>query len=107
AFLAGEISPVTVSTRKAKESITQDDGIRPDATPDTLGALRPAFAKQGTITAGNASQITDGAAALVIVSERYLTEANLTPLAKIESYSFVAGPDTSLHAQPANAIAAA
>lgn len=106
-FLAGEIAPITVSTRKAKESVAQDDGVRPDATPETLAALRPAFAEQGTITAGNASQITDGAAALLVVSERYLTEANLTPLAKVESYSFVAGPDTALHAQPANAIIAA
>lgn len=106
-FLAGEIDPFILTTRKGEVVVSADDGIRPDTTAETLGKLRPAFKENGTITAGSASQITDGAAALVVVSERYLTQSGITPLAKIEAHALVAGPDTSLHAQPANAIAKA
>lgn len=103
-FLADEIVPFTLTTRRGETIIDADDGVRPDTTAETLAGLRPAFTEGGTITAGNASQITDGAAALVLVSERYLERTGLTPIAKIEAHALVAGPDTSLHAQPSNAI---
>ncbi len=103
-FLAEEIAPFTLTSRRGDVEVTSDDGVRADTTAESLGRLRPAFKENGTITAGSASQITDGAAALVLVSERYLERSGLTPLAKIEAHALVAGPDTSLHAQPANAI---
>lgn len=106
-FLAGEIEPFTVSSRRGDTVVTADDGVRADTSAESLAALRPAFAKDGTITAGNASQITDGAAALVIVSEAAIEKYGLHPLASIEATAFVAGPDTHLHSQPSNAIAAA
>ncbi|MGI6878574.1 acetyl-CoA C-acyltransferase [Microbacterium sp. gxy059] len=106
-FLVGEIEPFVVSSRRGETVVDADDGIRPDTTAETLGGLRPAFAKDGTITAGNASQITDGAAALVLVSDAAAERLGLSPLARVEATSFVAGPDTHLHAQPARAIAAA
>ncbi|MBO1900414.1 acetyl-CoA C-acyltransferase [Leucobacter weissii] len=106
-FLAGEIEPFTVTSRRGDAVVSADDGIRPETTAETLGGLRPAFAREGTITAGNASQITDGAAALVIVSEAAAERLGLTPLARIEATAFVAGPDAQLHSQPARAISAA
>ncbi|MCB1273371.1 MAG: acetyl-CoA C-acyltransferase [Leucobacter sp.] len=106
-FFAGEIAPVTVSSRRGDTVVSADDGIRADTTADTLSGLRPAFAKEGTITAGNASQITDGAAALVIVSETAALRLGLAPIARVEATAFVAGPDTHLHSQPARAITAA
>ena len=87
--------------------IADDDGVRPDTTAESLAALRPTFAQDGTITAGNASQITDGAAALVLVSATAAERLDLTPMASVEATAFVAGPDTHLHAQPARAIDAA
>ena len=84
-----------------------DEGVRPDTTADSLGKLRPAFAKDGTITAGNASQISDGAAAVVVMSKAKAEELGLTWLAEIGAHGVVAGPDASLHLQPAQAIKAA
>ena len=106
-FLAGEIEPFTVTSRRGDTVVSSDDGVRADTTAETLAGLRPAFAADGTITAGNASQITDGAAALVIVSEAAAERLGLTPIARVEATAFVAGPDTHLHSQPARAIAAA
>jgi acetyl-CoA C-acetyltransferase len=107
-FLAGEIEPYTVSSRKGDTVVAEDDGVRPDTTAETLAALKPAFAKEnGTITAGNASQITDGAAALVLMSAETATARKVKPLAEIVAHALVAGPDTSLHSQPSNAINAA
>lgn len=106
-FFAGEIEPFTVVSRRGDTVVSADDGIRADTTSETLAGLRPAFAKQGTITAGNASQITDGAAALVLVSEAAASRLGVTPVARVEATAFVAGPDTQLHSQPARAIAAA
>ena len=100
-----EIAPVSIPQRKGDPIIvTQDEGIRADTTADSLGGLRPAFAKDGTITAGNASQISDGACAVVVMSRAKAEELGLTPLAVIGSHGVVAGPDSSLHEQPANAI---
>ncbi|RGE19286.1 acetyl-CoA C-acyltransferase [Leucobacter sp. wl10] len=106
-FFAGEIAPLTVSSRRGDTVVAADDGIRPETTPEGLSGLRPAFAKDGTITAGNASQITDGAAALVLVSEAAAERLGLRPIARVEATAFVAGPDTHLHSQPARAIRAA
>ncbi|WP_336659909.1 acetyl-CoA C-acyltransferase [Leucobacter sp. USHLN153] len=106
-FFAGEIEPFTVSSRRGDTVVAADDGVRADTTVETLAGLRPAFAKDGTITAGNASQITDGAAALVIVSEAAAERLGLAPIARVEATAFVAGPDTHLHSQPARAITAA
>ena len=106
-FLVGEIAPFTVSSRRGDTVVTSDDGVRADTTAESLAGLRPAFTKDGTITAGNASQITDGAAALVIVSAAAVEKLGLKPLASIEATAFVAGPDTQLHTQPSNAIKAA
>lgn len=106
-FFAGEIAPVMVASRRGDTVVDADDGIRPETTAETLAGLRPAFAKDGTITAGNASQITDGAAALVLVSESAAQRLGLQPIARVEATALVAGPDTHLHSQPARAIAAA
>src|SRR5690625_4373376 len=103
-FLAEEIAPYTVKTRRGETRIEHDDGIRADATPESLARLKPAFTPDGTVTAGNASHITDGAAAVVVVSEAAVTRHNLQPMARIEATAFVAGPDVHLHSQPANAI---
>lgn len=106
-FLAGEIAPYTVAGRRGDTVVAVDDGVRADTTVETLAALRPAFAKEGTITAGNASQITDGAAALVLVSETAAERLGLAPIARVEAHAFVAGPDVRLHSQPSRAIAKA
>lgn len=106
-YRAGEIEPFTISTRRGDTVVAADDGIRAETTVESLGKLRPAFAKDGTITAGNASQITDGAAALVLVSETAAERLGLTPIAEVVSHALVAGPDVTLHDQPANAILAA
>ncbi|WP_417554042.1 acetyl-CoA C-acetyltransferase [Microbacterium sp.] len=100
-----EIVPVTVQPRKGDPIVlTEDEGVRPDTTVETLAKLRPAFAEGGSITAGNSSQISDGAAA-VIVTTRENAEAKGWPvLAVIGANGQVAGPDNSLQAQPARAI---
>jgi acetyl-CoA C-acetyltransferase len=102
---ADEIAPVSVPQRKGDPIIVSaDEGIRADTTPASLAGLRPAFAKDGTITAGNASQISDGAAAVVVMSRAKAEELGLTWLAEIGAHGVVAGPDASLQEQPANAI---
>lgn len=100
-----EITPVFIPQRKGDPiEFTTDEGIRPDTTAESLGGLRPAFAKDGTITAGSASQISDGAAAVVVMSKAKAEELGLEWLAEIGAHGVVAGPDSSLHEQPANAI---
>jgi acetyl-CoA C-acetyltransferase len=106
-FREGEIEPFVIESRKGRTVVDADDGVRAETTSETLASLRPAFSATGTITAGNSSQITDGAAALVLVSERYAKANGITGIATVEASAFVAGPDVRLHAQPANAIAAA
>lgn len=104
-MLADEITPVTPSARIG--AIAADDGLRADTTVESLARLRPAFADDGTVTAGNASQISDGAAALVIVDEELAASEGLPALARIESRALVAGPDVSLLEQPSRAVLAA
>jgi acetyl-CoA C-acetyltransferase len=105
---ADEITPVSIPQRKGDPVIVDnDEGVRPGTTTESLGGLRAAFSKDGTITAGNASQISDGAAAVVVMSKAKAEELGLTWLAEIGAHGVVAGPDASLHEQPANAIAAA
>lgn len=106
-FQAGEIAPFSVPGRKGATVVSTDDGLRAETTVESLGGLRPAFAADGTITAGNSSQITDGAAAIVLMSEAAAFAAGVAGIARVLAHAFVAGPDVSLHAQPANAIAAA
>lgn len=102
-----EIEPIEVGRGKRATTVSVDDGGRAGVTAEALGALRPAFSPDGTITAGNASQISDGAAALVIASDAFVSEHGLQPLARIVANALVAGEDVSLHTQPADAIAAA
>ncbi|MDH6521932.1 acetyl-CoA C-acetyltransferase [Streptomyces sp. SAI-135] len=102
--LAAEIVPVTVSTRRGDTTVTADEGIRADTTAESLARLRPAFDPDGTITAGSASQLSDGACALVVTSRDFAERHGLAPLAEIGAYGTVAGPDPSLLAQPANAV---
>ena len=101
-----EIVPVEIPQRRGEPIVfSEDEGIRADTTADSLGKLRPAFAKDGTITAGSASQISDGACAVVVMSKVKAEELGLEWLAEIGAHGNVAGPDdTSLHAQPARAI---
>ncbi|MGZ8180086.1 acetyl-CoA C-acetyltransferase [Williamsia sp. SKLECPSW1] len=102
---ADEVVPVRIPQRKGDPvEVTEDEGIRADTTVDSLSRLRPAFRKDGTITAGNSSQISDGAAAVIVMSKEKATEMGLTWLAEIGAHGVVAGPDSSLQAQPANAI---
>src|ERR687898_478725 len=101
--LAEEITPVMVSDDGL--TVDQDEGIRPGTTAESLGRLRPAFSPEGTITAGNASQISDGAAAVVVTSRERAAADGLPVLASVVAYGTVAGPDTSLHSQPSRAIA--
>ena len=104
--LGEEISPVVVLQRKGEPySVDQDEGIRPGTTAESLARLRPAFSPEGTITAGNASQLSDGAAAVVVTSRERAAADGLPVLASIIAYGTVAGPDTSLHSQPSRAIA--
>lgn len=104
-IFAEEIAPVSVAQRKGDPiEVSTDEGIRGDTTAEVLAGLRPAFSKAGTITAGNSSPISDGAAAVVVMSRAKAEELGLTWLAEIGSHGVVAGPDNSLHEQPANAI---
>lgn len=103
-----EIVPVTIPQRKGDPLVfTTDEGVRADTTVETLARLRPAFSKEGTITAGSASQISDGAAAVVVMSRAKAEELGLTWLAEIGAHGVVAGPDASLQEQPAHAISKA
>ncbi|MEV0379060.1 acetyl-CoA C-acetyltransferase [Nonomuraea sp. NPDC050643] len=100
-----EIVPVEIPQRRGEPVIVkEDEGVRGDTTPETLAKLRPAFAADGTITAGSASQISDGACAVVVMSKAKAEELGLAWLAEIGRHGNVAGPDTSLQSQPANAI---
>jgi acetyl-CoA C-acetyltransferase len=100
-----EIVAVTVPVRKGEPLVvTQDEGIRRETTMETLGKLKPAFIAGGTITAGNASQISDGAAAVVVADRDAAEAAGLPILAEIVAYGQVAGPDATLHERPAEAI---
>jgi acetyl-CoA C-acetyltransferase len=101
---AEEIVPVKAGLRDVDAVIDTDEGVRPDATAESLATLRPAFAKDGTITAGSSSPISDGAAAVVVMSRAKAEELGLTWLAEIGAHGNVAGPDSSLQSQPANAI---
>jgi acetyl-CoA C-acetyltransferase len=85
-------------------TVTEDEGIRPGTTVETLAKLRPAFGQDGTITAGTASQISDGAAAVVVTSKDYAERGGLNVIADVGAHGNVAGPDNSLHSQPSNAI---
>ncbi|MFF0156605.1 acetyl-CoA C-acyltransferase [Streptomyces sp. NPDC005263] len=101
---AAEIAPVTVAGRRGETVVEADEGIRPQSTAESLGRLAPAFSAEGTITAGNASQLSDGAAAVVVMSADRARREGLTPLAEIGAYGTVAGPDPSLLVQPAGAV---
>ncbi len=102
---AEEIVPVAVPQRKGDPVMAAtDEGVRVETTIESLGQLRGAFEKDGTITAGNASQISDGGAALLVMSAERAAQLGLTPIGELVSYGQVAGPDASLLAQPANAI---
>jgi acetyl-CoA C-acetyltransferase len=104
-LLAEEIVAVSVPQRRGDPLIFDtDEGVRPDSTVESLSRLRPAFGADGTITAGSASQISDGACAVVVMSADAAEAAGAPVLAEIGAYGCVAGPDNSLHSQPANAI---
>jgi acetyl-CoA C-acetyltransferase len=102
---ADEVIPVEVPQRKGDPIVVDsDEGIRSDTSAESLARLRPAFGKDGTITAGSASQISDGGCAVVVMSKAKAEELGLTWLAEIGAHGSVAGPDSSLQSQPANAI---
>jgi len=103
-----EITPVAIPQRKGDPvSFTTDEGVRADTTVESLAGLRPAFDKAGNITAGNASQISDGGAAVIVTSKAVAERLGTQPLAEVVGYGQVAGPDPSLLTQPARAIKAA
>lgn len=107
--LAEEIVPVAIPQRKGDPVMfSTDEGVRANTTMESLGSLKPAFDKQGTITAGNASQISDGASALVLASKSAAEKLGVTPLGEFVGYGMVAGPDSaSLLLQPSRSILAA
>jgi acetyl-CoA C-acetyltransferase len=102
---ADEVVPVKIPQRKGDPlEFTEDEGIRANTTAESLAGLKPAFRKDGTITAGSASQISDGAAAVVVMSKEKAEALGLTWLVEIGAHGVVAGPDSTLQSQPANAI---
>lgn len=104
-ILAHEIVPVEIPQRRGDPIVIDtDEGIRASTDMESLGALRPAFAESGNITAGNASQISDGASAMVITTSEVAERLGVKPLAELVGYGQVAGPDTSLLTQPSRAI---
>jgi acetyl-CoA C-acetyltransferase len=104
-LLAGEIVAVPVPQRRGDPVVFDtDEGVRPETTAEALGALRPAFAADGTITAGTSSQISDGAAAVVVMSAEAAAAHGAPVLATVGAHGVVAGPDTSLQSQPSAAI---
>ncbi|HUJ04562.1 MAG TPA: acetyl-CoA C-acetyltransferase [Streptosporangiaceae bacterium] len=104
-LLTDEIVPVPVPQRRGEPVVFDtDEGVRADTSVEVLGRLRPSFAKDGTITAGTASQISDGACAVVVMSEQAARAAGATVLAEIGAHGLVAGPDNSLQSQPSGAI---
>jgi acetyl-CoA C-acetyltransferase len=107
-IFAEEIVAVEVPQRKGGTLLVDtDEGVRGETTAESLSALRAAFEKDGTITAGNASQISDGAAAVIVMSADRAVKLGLHPIGELVSYGQVAGPDASLLSQPSRAIAAA
>jgi acetyl-CoA C-acetyltransferase len=103
--LREEIEPVPVPQRRGEPVLVEEDeGIRPGTTVEALAKLRPSFSPDGSITAGNASQISDGAAAVLVTSRERAAAEGLPVLAQIVSYGTVAGPDPTLHSQPSRAI---
>ena len=103
--LAEEIVPVEVPQRKGDPLVVDtDEGVRPGTTAESLGALRPAFDKNGSITAGNSSQISDGGCAVIVMSADKAKELGVAPLGQVVGYGMVAGPDNSLLTQPSRAI---
>jgi acetyl-CoA C-acetyltransferase len=103
-IFAQEIVPVTIAGRHGDVVVDSDEGIRPETTVEVLAGLRPAFRGDGSITAGSASPISDGAAAVVVMRKDLAQRRGLTWIAEIEAHGVVAGPDSSLQLQPANAI---
>jgi acetyl-CoA C-acetyltransferase len=100
-----EIAPISVKQRKGDPLVVAtDEGVRPNTSIETLAGLRAAFVTDGTITAGNSSPLSDGAAALVLASRQFAEENGLEYLAVVGKPGQVAGPDNSLHSQPSNAI---
>ena len=100
-----EVVPVSIPQRKGDPiEFSEDEGIRANTTADSLGGLKPAFRKDGTITAGSASQISDGACAVVVMKKEKAQELGLDWLCEIGAHGVVAGPDSTLQSQPANAI---
>ncbi len=107
-IFAREIAPVEVPQRKgASVTVSEDEGIRTGTTAESLGALRPAFGKTGTLTAGNSSQISDGGAAVIVADRQAADAEGLEVLAEIRSYGQIGGIDPSLHERPAEALAVA
>ena len=105
---AREIVPVEVPARRGQTvQVEHDEGIRDEVTVQSLAGLRPVFTPEGTTTVGNASQISDGGAAVVVASERAAADLGAEPIAEVVSYGQVAGPDATLHERPAEAIQAA
>ena len=103
-----EVVPVEIPQRKGDPIVfNTDEGIRGNTTAESLAALRPAFAQEGTITAGSASQISDGACAVVVMSKAKAEELGLSWLAEIGAHGVVAGPDSTLQTQPSQAVAKA
>ena len=103
--LADEIVPVEVPQRKGDPIVVDtDEGVRPGTTAESLGALKPAFDKNGTITAGNSSQISDGGCAVIVMSADKAKELGVAPLGQVMGYGMVAGPNNSLLTQPSHAI---
>ena len=103
-ILAEEIVPVAIRQKRDTVTFAADEGIRPDTTAESLSKLPPAFGADGTITAGSASQISDGAAAVIVASKQAAERLGASVLAEVGAFGTVAGPDNSLHSQPANAI---
>jgi acetyl-CoA C-acetyltransferase len=105
---ADEVVPVSIPQRKSDPvEFAEDEGIRANTTAESLGGLKPAFRKDGTITAGSASQISDGACAVVVMNKAKAEALGLSWLCEVGAHGVVAGPDSPLQSQPANAIARA
>ena len=101
---ADEVVPVTIKGRKGDTVVDSDEGVRADSTTESMSKLRPAFAKDGTITAGSSSQISDGASAVIVTSAARAEAEGWPVLAEIVGYGTVAGPDSTLQHQPADAV---
>lgn len=104
---AQEIAPVNLRSRKSSVLVSDDEGVRPETTTQRLANLPPAFSADGSITAGNSSPLSDGAAVVVVANLRWAQAQGLTWIARIAGFAQTAGPDNSLHSQPSRAISAA